>query len=73
MTSDIVWSISDISNALMAIPNLVAVVGLSGVVVKITDNYFKRKKGMNIEPMLSAYPELNAEFVKALAEEENAE
>ncbi|MBQ3016066.1 MAG: sodium:alanine symporter family protein [Clostridia bacterium] len=62
MTSDLVWSISDISNALMAIPNLIAVVGLSGIVVKITANYFKRKSGEKIEPMLSAYPEINEEF-----------
>ena len=62
MTSELVWSISDISNALMAIPNLVAVIGLSGVVVKITANYFRRKAGEDIEPMLSVYPELNEEF-----------
>ncbi|MBQ5399244.1 MAG: alanine:cation symporter family protein [Ruminococcus sp.] len=36
---DIVWSLSDIFNALMAIPNLVAVILLSGVVVKETNHY----------------------------------
>ena len=70
LTSDIVWSISDISNALMAIPNLIAVVGLSGVVLKITANYFQRQRGISVEPMLSVYPELNAEFIAALEEEE---
>lgn len=34
-----VWSIANISNALMAIPNLVAVLLLSGVVVKETNYY----------------------------------
>ena len=70
LTSDLVWSISDISNALMAIPNLVAVIGLSGVVLKVTKNYFDRVKGMKIAPMLSAYPDLNEEFTKALENEE---
>ena len=70
MTSELVWSISDISNALMAIPNLIAVVGLSGVVVKITLNYFKRQAGEDIEPMLSAYPETNEEFKKDLDKEQ---
>ena len=70
LTSELVWSISDISNALMSIPNLIAVVGLSGVVIKITANYFKRKAGADIEPMLSAYPEINEEF-KADIEKED--
>ena len=70
MTSELVWNISDISNALMAFPNLVAVIGLSGVVVKVTNNYFRRAKGEKIEPMLSAYPELNTEFSAELDKEE---
>jgi AGCS family alanine or glycine:cation symporter len=36
---DMVWTLSDISNALMAIPNLIAVLLLSGVVVKETNYY----------------------------------
>ena len=60
--SDLVWNISDTCNGLMAIPNLIAVVLLSGKVVEITKNYYARKKGAKIEPMLSAYPELNEEF-----------
>lgn len=36
---DMVWALSDIFNALMAIPNLVAVILLSGVVVKETNYY----------------------------------
>lgn len=36
---DIVWSLSDIFNALMAIPNLVAIILLSNVVVKETNHY----------------------------------
>ena len=62
--NELAWEISDTSNALMAIPNLVAVIFLSGQVIKITKNYFQRKKGEDVEPMLSAYPELNEEFKK---------
>ena len=36
---DLVWTMADIFNALMSIPNLVAVVVLSPVVVKETNNY----------------------------------
>lgn len=36
---DMVWTLSDIFNALMAIPNLIAVILLSGVVVKETKYY----------------------------------
>lgn len=36
---DMVWTLSDIFNALMAIPNLIAVILLSGVVVRETNYY----------------------------------
>lgn len=36
---DLVWTLSDIFNSLMAIPNLVALILLSGVVVKETNYY----------------------------------
>ena len=60
--SSLAWDISDTCNGLMAIPNLIGVIALSGLVAKITKNYYERKKGSKVEPMLSAYPELNAEF-----------
>ena len=37
---DLVWTIADIFNGLMAIPNLIALVALSGVVVAETKVYF---------------------------------
>lgn len=55
--SDLVWSLDDMFNAMMALPNLIALILLSGTAVKITRNYFDRKKGINVEPLLSAYPE----------------
>lgn len=56
--ADFVWLISDMTNALMAIPNLIALIVLSKQVVAITENYFARKRGEITEPMLSAYAPL---------------
>ena len=44
MTVSAVWTIADIFNALMAFPNLIALLALSGVVVKETKDFFKRHK-----------------------------
>ncbi|MCM1363741.1 MAG: sodium:alanine symporter family protein [Faecalibacterium sp.] len=51
---NIVWGISDVFNGLMAIPNLIALLALSGTVTKITRNYLRRQNGENITPILSA-------------------
>ena len=42
LTVSAVWTIADIFNALMALPNLVAILALSGVVVAETRHYFTR-------------------------------
>ncbi len=44
MTVAAVWTIADIFNGLMAIPNMIALIALSGVVVKETKDYFARLK-----------------------------
>ncbi|GIM27417.1 transporter [Clostridium polyendosporum] len=41
---DLVWILADIVNALMAIPNLIALIGLSGVIVAETKSYFNQQK-----------------------------
>ena len=69
MDGELAWAISDTFNGLMALPNLIGLVLMSGLVVKLTKNYFDRKKGLDVEPMLSAYPEQNAEFAQDLKEE----
>ena len=69
---ELAWSISDTFNGLMALPNLIGLVLMSGLVVKITKNYFDRKKGKDVAPMLSAYEDQNAAFAADLAAE-NAE
>ena len=42
MTVSAVWTIADIFNGLMAFPNLIALVALSGVVVAETKKYFEK-------------------------------
>ncbi len=42
MELELVWNIADTFNGFMAIPNLVALLGLSGVVVKLTKEHFQK-------------------------------
>lgn len=44
MTVKAVWTIADIFNGLMAIPNMIAIFALSGVVVKETRSFFERHR-----------------------------
>lgn len=44
LSLDLAWSIADTLNGLMAIPNLIAVILLSPVVVKLTKEYFAKEK-----------------------------
>ncbi len=39
---DLVWGLSDLFNALMALPNLIGLLLLSGVAARITNDYLKR-------------------------------
>jgi len=41
---DIAWAFSDIMNGLMAAPNLIALIGLSGVIAAETTRYFSQKQ-----------------------------
>ena len=47
MTVAAVWTIADIFNACMAIPNMIALIVLSGVVVRETKDFFKRLEEAN--------------------------
>ncbi|MEE8836488.1 MAG: sodium:alanine symporter family protein [Eubacteriales bacterium] len=53
MTVSAVWTIADIVNGLMAIPNLIALVALNGVVVAEVKKYFSKQKEMK-NPGLAA-------------------
>lgn len=62
MDLSLAWDISDTFNGLMAIPNLIGLLVLSGTVFKITKNYLARLKGENVAPILSAYDDIQAEM-----------
>nr|MCR5717266.1 alanine:cation symporter family protein [Lachnospiraceae bacterium] len=73
MNLELAWDLSDTFNGLMAIPNLIGVIALSGTVATITKNYIARKfGGQEITPMYSAFPTIQREqeeVVKAESEE----
>lgn len=46
---DIVWLVADCFNALMAVPNLIALIALSGVVVAATKEHFVARKGLGLK------------------------
>ena len=67
LTSSLAWDISDTFNGLMMIPNLIGVLIMIPLVVKITKNYLDRKKkGKDIEPIISYDPAIQAEAVAAI-------
>ena len=43
----LVWTLSDIFNALMAVPNLIGLILLSGVVAHETQDYLQRCQNLN--------------------------
>lgn len=43
---DVAWDVADTFNGLMAIPNFVALFALSGVVAKLTKEYFQKQKAL---------------------------
>lgn len=64
MKLGLAWDISDTFNGLMALPNLIGILSLSGIVVSITKNYIHRrikKDDENALPMISAYSDIHAE------------
>ena len=74
MKLGLAWDLSDTFNGLMMLPNLIAVLALSGTVVDITKNYLDRKVyGKKIRPMWSAIPEYQKEEEAEAAAEEPVE
>ena len=70
MTSTIAWDISDTFNGMMMLPNLIGVLALSPLVMKLTQNYVDRriKKKTDVKPMLSYFPDIQAEHERKIAE-----
>lgn len=70
MNLQLAWDLSDTFNGLMAIPNLIGVFALSGVVMKITKNYVDRNlRGLDVKPMYSYSEEIQAAEEKRVVEE----
>ena len=63
LSADIVIDISDTFNGLMAIPNLIGVLSLTGTVIAIVKNYSQRKfkKDASVKPMLSFFADIQKE------------
>lgn len=47
LTVEAVWNIADIFNGLMALPNIIALIGLSGVIASETKDYLERHKKLD--------------------------
>lgn len=76
MKLGLAWDISDTFNGLMALPNLIGVLSLSGIVVAITKNYIHRrikKDDVNALPMISAYSDIHEEQHEKLKAEYSKE
>lgn len=75
MGADLVIDLSDTFNGLMAIPNLIGVLSLSGTVVAITRNYsertFGKKSGAEVGYMLSHFSDIQKDHEKAIRAEGN--
>ena len=66
MGDNLAWDIADTLNGMMMIPNLIGVIVLSPVVYRITKNYVARiLHGEKTEPILSAFPDIQAEHAAA--------
>ena len=73
LSADLVIDLSDTFNGLMAIPNLIGVLTLSGTVIAITKNYKRRRLAKTpdtiLKPMLSYSPEIQAQQESAFKED----
>lgn len=70
---ELIWNLSDSFNVLMAVPNLIALILMSGVIKRIVINYFDRRKGIEVKPMLSCFEKHNEELIAELEEEKRLE
>lgn len=59
-----IWTLADIVNGLMAIPNLIAIIGLSGIVVEETNKYFNFMKKRNLR--IKNYKENKAKEIQQI-------
>ncbi|MGN0606259.1 MAG: alanine/glycine:cation symporter family protein [Oscillospiraceae bacterium] len=50
LTVEAVWNLADIANGLMALPNIIALIMLSGVIACETKDYLKKEKALKQNP-----------------------
>lgn len=51
---DLAWALADISNGLMVIPNLIALIALSGVIVKETKTFLEKVEKEKLRPVATS-------------------
>ena len=74
MDLTLAWDLSDTFNGMMAIPNLIGVLSLSGTVMKVTHNYVQRKiLNKDVKPMLSALDDIQELHEQELKDKEMME
>ncbi len=67
MTISAVWTIADIVNGLMAIPNIISLLLLNGIIVKLTKDFFSGKRmytvgyDFNNDPVKADHPDATIE------------
>lgn len=71
LNADLAIDLSDTFNGLMAIPNLIGVIAMSGTVVAITKNYKSRRlsedaSAKDVKPMLSFFEDIQEQHEQAL-------
>ena len=59
-----IWVLADIVNGLMAIPNLIALLALSGVVVGETKRYFKHVEQGDVDEVNGLLPDGPEEVIE---------
>lgn len=64
MTVQAVWNIADIFNGLMAIPNLIAIIALSGVICATTKEYFMRMAAVKAGTVSNAIPDITSDTLE---------
>ncbi|MBO5907217.1 MAG: sodium:alanine symporter family protein [Clostridia bacterium] len=52
----LIWSIADVMNVLMAVPNLIGIIGLYKVVVSVTRDHFRKNKSSDETPVSESTP-----------------
>ncbi|MFS1538873.1 MAG: alanine/glycine:cation symporter family protein [Candidatus Phlomobacter fragariae] len=68
----LVWKLADVSMGLMALTNLIAILMLSGIVFKLTEDYNKQRKAGKLPTFdIDAYPAIKKQVEVGIWEKDN--